>query len=651
MVVFPLKFWRFPTLFLAVFVCAILSISCGSYATTTSEPDGFERFSVSEAEFDLGDEEKFEFEIIGIPYPIDERFLVHYIKKDKATGKELGNFFRISVDGARSFSEEYNAGEMVPGVKSKSRRIVFHFFEGGLAAVINEELSEREKNRQNKFYTRTDRTYKNWNKPVRVNEGKSNVYGAFTLVHHGDDEVYCSWMQGKAGATQLFFSRSDDGGKSWSRNIQIEKDFRKGSQGQAILLISDTGRLHAIWQDFRDQKTLYDIRHSYSDDKGETWALSKKINDDDDHVWQHWMSAAISGEELFVVFADFREKGVENDNDWNIYSARSVDNGETWGENQRVNKIKAGRQDAPRLIQDPDGTLYCLWMTTENTLFNQFVFSYSRDFGRTWAPKIEISGREEMVYATHGISRVGEGSLVTWWTDMTYGRPKTKKILILEKTDEMLFAESRKRESMGSPKLIEYSLGNKLFEDDFSSETSEKNWIAKKGAWSVVGGAFRGSRPYGKALPVEDRAFVAYAGFDEPESYVLKGKFKLDETRHGNADIYFRSNDLRHYVIKNLFRHGTWLSLKDDALEKGLHQSGGRVLAQVPFPYRQGRWYEFVLVVTPDQVDYYVDSRLRLSFKSDLVLKNGKFGIGGWIHPPTYFDDIAIYELRDEASK
>ena len=41
-------------------------------------------------------------------------------------------------------------------------------------------------------------------------------------------------------------------------------------------------------------------------------------------------SVAADASNIYVAFGDFREKGAEDDNDWNIYFARSEDNGSTW---------------------------------------------------------------------------------------------------------------------------------------------------------------------------------------------------------------------------------------------------------------------------------------------------------------------------------
>ena len=622
----------------AVLICAVFFTSCKSIASPTyNDANTINRFAFADVEFDLGDNDKFDFKIINFANAIDTRFLVHYEKREKGNAKHIGEFFKVSQDGGETFGEEFSIRELIP--RAKKDGIVFQFFEGGLAAILSGALLEGDHRRKGIFYTRTDDTYRNWTDPAKMNTSVNSISGSCKLVHFRAKKVYCVFDDGRSGSHQLYFSRSLDGGESWSRGRAVESDFRNAAQDTTSFLVGEKGRLHLFWDDWRNEKTLLDVRYSYSDDDGETWTPSRKINDDSEYSWQGKARAVVRGDEIFVVFDDFREKGVENDKDWNIYSARSRDNGETWEKNARLNPIKKGRQLTPRLLKDSDGTLYCVWLSTENTLFGQLIFTYSKDFGHSWSPPVELTGKEKMLTGLYNLVRAGDERLVVRWEEEKYDSSKVK-ISRLTKTDSSLTPESNEPELPEKSDPIKYDLGKKLFEEDFQSDEAKMSWGAEEGIWSLVDGAYRGSRP------AEDKPFVSTAKFGEPSSFVLKGRFKLDEVRHHLAAIYFRSNANRYYVIKNQFRNGSWLSVKDDKLPSGLHFSGGEVVLQTPFPYRSGHWYNFTLVVTPEEVDYYVNDRLMLSLKEKLILAPGKVGIGGWGGPPTYFDDIAIYELK-----
>ena len=66
----------------------------------------------------------------------------------------------------------------------------------------------------------------------------------------------------------------------------------------------------------------------------------------------------VFGNTILVVFQDFREKGADADRDWNVYYSRSLDNGETWEPNKRLNDVKKGRQETPRLGVDKAGNIF-----------------------------------------------------------------------------------------------------------------------------------------------------------------------------------------------------------------------------------------------------------------------------------------------------
>jgi hypothetical protein len=151
--------------------------------------------------------------------------------------------------------------------------------------------------------------------------------------------------------------------------------------------------------------------------------------------------------------------------------------------------------------------------------------------------------------------------------------------------------------------------------------------------------------------PGVQEVYSIFARFNEPESYVLQGRFKLDPVEHMMAYLYFRADpaDRQYYVIGNGFRTGVSLSLKEDQsppVGVGPFRLDGRPLAQRRFPFQNNRWYELTLVVTPARVDYYVDGRWVLSYQGRLELPPGRIGIGGFSSAPTYFDNLVVYEKR-----
>ena len=631
-----LHFPRSIKILTVLFLFGFFTVSCESLASSSSIKPTFSQFVASELRLDFG-EEKYNLNIINFTTSKDGRFLVQFTKKDKVSGLGVGKFFRISADGGKTFGREYKLSESYFGSIDKSFGIEFYFLKDSIAATIRK--------RGDVFFAKQGSLLGDWDEPIRINDEVGVNPMSFQMQQTENGNIVSFWADHRTGVETLFSSYSRDGGKTWSPNKAVEHDFHNAKQQNPSLVLGANGRLHVFWQDWRDQKTLVDIRYSFSDDHGESWSLSAKINDDSEPVWQLDPSVIVSGNTVLVAFQDFREKGADADRDWNVYYSRSLDNGATWEPNKRLNDVKLGRQESPRLGVDTAGNIFCIWATTQDSLFRQIAFSYSSDGGGSWSPSMFLTESDNKTIKGHLFIRsFSENKLISGWSEESYGASRRVFSQIETSSDSTSKAqiESKPRVAVIP---INYTVGKVLFEDNFSKGTAEK-WENADGVWSVINEEYVGVLP-------EEKTFVSYAKLKEPGQYVLKGRFKLDKASHTNADIYFRTsaNGLRYYVIKNRFRHGSWLSIKDNDLPNGLNILGGTPFKEKPFSFRSDRWYEFKLVVSSNQIDYYIDEKLFISNVGDLKLSKGKIGIGGWATSPAYFDDISLSELNNEASK
>ncbi len=636
MVVCFLTVTRFFGVLSILFLCLFLNLSCNPTTASIGGSKQFYKYKVTEAKFDLIDSDEFDHTNIFATSDGNGRMLVQYIKKYRSDETVLRQFVKLSQDGGKTFGNEYEVTEVIKSDKEFDS-YTFHFAPNGFAVTIGFG--------KNFLYAQSIGDLENWSEPAQVNDEQDSAFGGHQILHGAENEVFCVWTDTRLGFPLTFFSSSNDGGITWLANQPIDYDFREGNQHYGKIVSGENGRLHAFWQDKRDRKTLFDIRYSFSDDKGENWSESVKINDDEKEVWQLLPTVVAEGSNIYLAFTDFREDGEENDNDWNIYFARSRDNGETWEKNKRLNDIKLGIDGFPYLTIDKEGRLSCVWESGRDTLFGQIVFSYSNDKGETWSPSITVTSKEELVIGEFTILHSISPNKLLLRVGKEESGKQTIYYLNLDKTDELIDSEIEKKNNTGEDNSIipkKHRSGELLFYDDFSNDTAEK-WEPKFGVWNIIGGTYMGVYPQ-KAMP-----FVAYAKFQEPEKYILEGRFRMDAVAHTASMLHFRvnENEQKQFVLINHFRIGSWLSLKEFDMPEGTpHIANGQVLAQKRYPFRQDRWYKFKLVVTPEQVDYYVDGSLMLSYKGELDLPNGKIGIGGYTFSPTYFDDISVSEIE-----
>ncbi len=626
------QIWKYYFVLTTLILCLIFNFSCKPTTATKTKSEEFFRYEKSEFKFDPGNTDRFASENLIISTDGRGRILVQYDKKSLLDRKKIGRFFRISENGGKTFGREYKLAELI---KSDEE------FSGFGIQFLGKDLGLIAYQKGNIFFSRSVNGLEKWSAPVQINDEQDAYMGDLKILQSNENEIYSVWMDNRRGFSLIYFSASNDGGKTWSPNQPVDYDFREGKQHSPQFVIGARGRLLVFWEDWRDSKTLLDIRYSYSDDKGKNWLPSRKINDDDSEVWQLNPSVVVSGDHIYVAFADFRDQGKEEDNDWNIYFSRSIDNGTTFEKNKRLNDIFEGRDERPFLTTDINGDIFCIWWTSRETLFGQIAFAYSNDEGQSWSPSITLTDNEETIdpYG-NSIAAISNEKFLFNLRKQSEEKPKTS-YYILEKTNELLRPDNKKiKQENVVP--IKFEKGESLFTDDFSDSAAEK-WEVSQGFWNIENGTYMGVQPNRDIPP-----FISFAKFDEPEEYILEGRFRLDSVAHTAASIYFRSSDLRHYVITNRFRHGAWLSVKDDELPMTKNIISGKLLEQKRFSFQNSRWYRFRLVVTSARIDFYVGDRLLLSHREKLILPPGKFGIGGFYSSPTYFDDLKVSEIETE---
>ena len=86
----------------------------------------------------------------------------------------------------------------------------------------------------------------------------------------------------------VMFAKSTDGGLTWSDPMRINSDFGNNYQWLGTMSVAPDGRIDAVWLDTRDAVNnpyLSSLYYSYSMDQGETWSENEKLSDSfDPHV-------------------------------------------------------------------------------------------------------------------------------------------------------------------------------------------------------------------------------------------------------------------------------------------------------------------------------------------------------------------------------
>jgi hypothetical protein len=224
-------------------------------------------------------------------------------------------------------------------------------------------------------------------------------------VDPNSGNVYVCWsMFNFLAVSQLVFSRSTDGGQSWTRPVVVTEyeSAEMGIQGSAIVVDTDGG-IHITWIDFQTNA----VRYSYSSDYGDTFSNPRSISpirpipgtlENGNYRTPTMTMLAIDNSatsrysgSLYCTWADYTE------GDADTYLAYSNDRGATWDGPVRVNNDTVGNgkdQFFPAVAVSEDGIVHVTFYDRRNDRNNtllEYWWAMSFDGGETFPINLPIS--------------------------------------------------------------------------------------------------------------------------------------------------------------------------------------------------------------------------------------------------------------------
>ena len=164
-------------------------------------------------------------------------------------------------------------------------------------------------------------------------------------------KVYVAWADFRRYNWDIFFARSDDGGRTFGANVQVD-DFPgfERIDERPSLAVDPAGRVHAAWTDLRAREPDTNIFYSRSDSGGAAFSPNRQLDDsragfdpDRDTPTNQWHPSLVwAGDTLFAAWQDNRL----GNND--IFFSRSTDAGATFTDSERVDDTGSGRSEQSR---------------------------------------------------------------------------------------------------------------------------------------------------------------------------------------------------------------------------------------------------------------------------------------------------------------
>ena len=106
--------------------------------------------------------------------------------------------------------------------------------------------------------------------------GRWQSYPSIATDIHGN--VYIVWQDMRNWDNDIYFSKSSDGGVTFSTNKMINDDGGSTEQTEPSIAADNYGNVFIVWKDERNGNT--DIFFASSSDWGDTFSVNKMINDD-----------------------------------------------------------------------------------------------------------------------------------------------------------------------------------------------------------------------------------------------------------------------------------------------------------------------------------------------------------------------------------
>ena len=240
--------------------------------------------------------------------------------------------------------------------------------------------------REDVFFQRFSADGKRIDPPVNVSRSPGVFSWLPRVVVDRQERVFVLWQEivfsGGSHGGDIFFARSEDGGRSFSAPVNLSTSIEGDGKGQfhadrwhngsLDLALSADGALYASWTEF--EGALW-VRRSV--DGGKTFSERRRING----------ATPARGPALAVGSQGIVHVGwAEGDAVADILVATSTDGGESFGAPVLVARTKS-RSDGPKLVVDTAGTLHVVRSDSQRILHSR-----STDGGRTFAAPRAISG-------------------------------------------------------------------------------------------------------------------------------------------------------------------------------------------------------------------------------------------------------------------
>jgi hypothetical protein len=249
-----------------------------------------------------------------------------------------------------------------------------------------------------------------WSKPIIVatNSARSLWESSIAADASGNLHIVYATRGDEVG---VYYIGSHDRGETWSTAIELAWPLDRLEQGFAnVKIIADkAGRLHAVWQTFQKDGYGQAVYYTRSGDGGQSWSkpiqLGYRDPGDFEAGWPYPVS--LSESELHLIYLD----GAHGGRSQRI----STDGGETWSEPHHIIPEMEGVNGYVFPVIDGIGGMHLI--INMRTFAGQVVgIYYARWLGNSWSSVVPVATTEDQgdAHYTAAIIRLGNELHIVW---------------------------------------------------------------------------------------------------------------------------------------------------------------------------------------------------------------------------------------------
>lgn len=209
------------------------------------------------------------------------------------------------------------------------------------------------------------------------------IAGSLGAVKLPSGEVAISWAS--ANPQAVFSAIYNPATGTWSDTVRVSR-FVVRSTGYQFITADKKGRLHIVWSDGKiEPGSVQEIYYSRSSDGGVTWSAQRMLSNDDGRHSSFPCGDFTGTNSDTLVFA-WRDS-TSGPKNWDVNIAVSTDGGDNWSAPKPLTSSPLMQSD-PQVVVDKHGGFYLIFHEYSTNCAGGFCasvyFGYSSDAGQSW---------------------------------------------------------------------------------------------------------------------------------------------------------------------------------------------------------------------------------------------------------------------------